>query len=134
MTTVRPAMLRRVFALILALACAFAPALWAIEQAAPAATADSCCCGTACPCPPTDCAPPPTAPTNSAPQSTASAAEQRTLAAKPRARAATVFFAHFLSAPSSEPALTVRTRATHADGFAPAARVPLYEAHCSFLI
>lgn len=125
-------MLRRLFALILALACAFAPATWAFDLAN-AASADSCCCGTQCACPPTDCAPPPAAPTNTTPPS-APATEQRTTAARPRARALTAFFAHFLSAPSAEPALTVRTRATHADGFAPAARAALYEAHCSFLI
>lgn len=123
-------MLRRVFALILAVTCAFAPAASAFELAA--STGDSCCCGTKCPCPVTDCAPPPVARTAPAPAS--ATVEQRALAAKPRARIAAKTFLAFLSAPPAEPALTVRIRATHADALAPADGAALYEAHCSFLI
>lgn len=124
-------MVRRLLAFVLALTCAFAPAALAFEQ--PAVETSGCCCGTSCPCPPTDCAPPPAAPTRGAAPSLP-ACEQRTVAAQARARFAGDFFARFSSAPSAEPALTTRVRTTHAAGLAPPDSVALYEAHCSFLI
>jgi hypothetical protein len=124
-------MLRRLLALILALTCAFAPAALAIEQ--PSAESSACCCGTSCPCPPTDCAPPPAAPTRSAAPSLPATA-QRAVAAQARARTAEPFFLRFSAALAAEPALTLRVRFTCAAGLAPPARVALYTAHCSFLI
>lgn len=122
-------MFRRLATLILALTCAFAPAVSAFELNL--AATDDCCCGTTCPCPPTDCAPAPSSPLRSAQPGAAAAVEQRAEAARPRARLASAFFLHFLSAPPPEPALRVRPL--------PSARLPadgvaLYEAHCSFLI
>ncbi|MES2694987.1 MAG: hypothetical protein V4773_16060 [Verrucomicrobiota bacterium] len=122
-------MLRRVFALILALTCAFAPGLAAFELgAAPAA---DCCCGTKCPCPPTDCAPPPAMPVSAKPASNASV-EERVATAKPSARVVTAAFAHFLSARSVEPALGLRAASAHAAR--PAGSVALFQAHCSLLL
>jgi hypothetical protein len=133
MTTVRRVTLRRLFALMLALTCALAPASGAWDLASLAADED-CCCGTKCPCPPTECAPAPLTRTAS-PSQPATTAEQRSIAAKPRARVATTVFLRFVSAPFQEPATSVRQpHAATPDGLAPADSVALFKAHCSFLI
>ncbi|HEY1109097.1 MAG TPA: hypothetical protein VGE76_10710 [Opitutaceae bacterium] len=120
-------MLRRVFALILAFTCAFAPGLAAFELASPA---EDCCCSTKCPCPPADCAPAPATPSSKT-ANPVPALEQR-VAAKARARVARAAFAHFVSARSVEPVSAVR--ANHARDERPAGSVALFQAHCSLLI
>lgn len=124
-------MFRRLLAFVLALTCAFAPAVLALEQ--PSAETAGCCCGTSCPCPPTDCAPAPTSSTRGTAPSLP-ACEHRAVAAKARARVTHDFLLRFRSAPLAEPALSLRVPTTHAAGLAPPASVALYAAHCSFLI
>ena len=118
-------MVRRVLAFFLALACALAPALPAWGNAD--ATRASCCCGDACAssCGQRDCAPPPAAPRASA---TLIAVEQTAPAAKPAARAVS----------ASRFVRSEKIRDRFARAFTPArvaaARVPLFRAHCSFLL
>lgn len=120
-------MLRRVLALILAFTCAFAPGLAAFELAAPV---EDCCCSKKCPCPVTECAPPAATPASKT-ANPASAVEQRVVT-KARARVARAAFAHFLTARSVEPMLSVRADLARAER--PAGSVALFQAHCSLLI
>lgn len=122
-------MLRRLLALILALACAFAPVTWAFELQNTAA--DDCCCGSKCACPGPDCAAPPTARTQAAPTNLPATA-QRAIAAQPKARVATLVFARFLSDSHREPGTSLRIR--YADTAPAAASVALFQAHCSLRI
>ena len=118
-------MLRRFFVFLLVLACALAPVAPAFGNAE--ATRASCCCGDACAsnCGQRDCAPPPAAPRASA---TLVAVEQTAPAAKSAARAASA--CRFVRSEK------IRDRLARA--FTPArvaaARVPLFRAHCSFLL
>lgn len=118
-------MLRRLCALILMLTCAFAPVL---PAQAVTGEAEDCCCGTSCPCPPTDCAPPPSAPSVPASSSVA-ALEQRAPAKKPAVRVARAVFAVFLSRPDRF--VAPRTHPSTVECATPAASVGLFQAHCS---
>ena len=121
-------MLRRVIAFFLVLACALAPVLPAWGNAG--ATYPACCCGDACAstCGQRDCAPPPATPRASPVSAAVVVVEQAAPAAKPAARAA--------SAPPFVRSEKIRDRLARA--FTPArvaaARVPLFRAHCSFLL
>ncbi|PAW68399.1 MAG: hypothetical protein B9S34_02575 [Opitutia bacterium Tous-C1TDCM] len=121
-------MVRRLFLLILACACALAPvhAAWTIAADA----AESCCCPSKCPCTPTDCAPAPASrtasPTPLAPAAVPSAGVRQL--ARPARPAFSVFVS---SAPSDRAALS---RAPEFRTPAPAATSALFRAHCSWLI
>lgn len=121
-------MLRRVCAIVLMFVCALAPAL---TGHASAAKPESCCCGTACPCPPKDCPPPPVAPLRASLAADANSVQQRTQAAKPAARA-TIALAWFLSLSDARTApvlpVSVATSVSVADS------VALFQAHCSLLL
>lgn len=121
-------MLRRLTALLLALACVFTLALPAHETE----TAADDCCGTgpksSCCCP-RDCAPPPASPSRTAPTAIA-AVETRAATAKPAAR---LLFVRAFALFSTENLVTL-PRALPRAAAVPAASVPLFEAHCSLLI
>jgi hypothetical protein len=121
-------MLRRVCAIVLMLACAFAPAL---TGHASTEKAESCCCGAACPCPPQDCAPPPAAPLRVSLAADANSVQQRTHAAKPAARAA-LALAWFLSLSDARTASALPVSATTSIPVADS--VALFQAHCSLLL
>ncbi len=119
-------MLRRFCALLLTLACAFAPAV--PTRAALPAKADDCCCHRKCACDmPNDCAPAPAAPLRTL-QVVTVATEQRVAAARPAPRQLFATFVRLLSA------------SEEASGFArpvcraSAAMAPLFAVHCSRLI
>jgi hypothetical protein len=117
-------MLRRALALVLTLASVIALAVPAAEFA-PAAPA-TCCCGGACDntrCPARDCAPPASVARASVP---AAAVEQRAAAARPARIAVAASFSKKISALSAR-----RARVPHAALPGAAARVALFQAHCS---
>ncbi len=123
-------MVRRPFTLLLALAVAFASAFAiTLPVNASEGAADSCCCGSECACPAADCAAPPSAP-RTAPTTTAAAVERRAETAKPAPRVARAAFIAFARCPEPRLLRHVGLAGTPA----PAARVALYRAHCSFLI
>ncbi len=123
-------MLRRLFAFLLVLACAFAPVL--PVQSAPETKAADCCCHRKCPCEQNRaCAPAPVAAVRAPADATANV-EQRVAAAKPKLRVSFAAFARLLFAPEKISAPAVRFAFANAP--APADSVALYEAHCSRLI
>jgi hypothetical protein len=119
-------MLRRLCTVLLVLACAFAPALPAIETAAKSDECGCCrhCCGTS------DCAPPPATARATTTLTVVGAVEARTTVARPaRGRMASRMFSFFRKV-SASPARALRARRT-ADTVASA---PLHRVHCTFLI
>ncbi|MDP3071377.1 MAG: hypothetical protein Q8N18_13890 [Opitutaceae bacterium] len=117
-------MVRRLFTLLLAVACACAPALAVVTPVNHEAA--ECCCAGQCPCAPTES----TAPGTSGTCVTAAApaaVEERAKARKPALRRAQAL-PHRLLFSSTAPADAPRAWP------ASAATVALYRAHCSWLI
>ena len=119
-------MLSRLITVILAIACACAPVAGAI--AAEAHEAGDCCCGAKCPCPPLDRGAPTAARANLAPAVLEHRAESRQRAA----RVARAPFAAFIF--SSDNSLAPTVRLATANCALTAARVALFQAHCSLLL
>ncbi|MBL9202007.1 MAG: hypothetical protein JNL39_15965 [Opitutaceae bacterium] len=121
-------MLRRLFTLFLAVACACAPAL-AASAPVKHETAD-CCCAGKCPCAPTES----TAPGSGAtcvPPAAPAVTQDRAKASKPAPRSVRPPQHRLLL--SAAPSVPVpRTPFAFADS--PAAGVALFRAHCVFLI
>ncbi len=119
-------MLRRLCTILLVLACAFAPALPAIETAAKSDECGCCqqCCGT------NDCAPPPATARATTTLTVVGAVEARATVVRPARNAvASLTFSIF----RNDSALPVRAK--HALRVAgAAANAPLYRVHCTFLI
>jgi len=120
--------MKRLVWLLIALVCT---ALAQVQPVAlPTAPDEACCCtgeqAGACGMP--DCAPAPTAP-SCHPSSPAAAqrSQARRVTPAPRAREE-AFYVRLDCRPAKAPAPGVSLRGT------PAARVPLFKAHCSFLI
>lgn len=128
-------MLRRLTALFLALACAFALALPAHETSDAPGQKNDCCCGpdVASTCGDRDCAPQPGAPSGVRTTAVATT-EQQAPAAKATTRISRRAFAAFLSFFSPEKYSATPVRTPFADRVAPAASVALFQAHCSLLI
>jgi hypothetical protein len=120
-------MLRRLFTLILAIACACAPVAEAF--AAEAHKTEDCCCGAKCPCTPLPQSVPTSATTAPAPVSPA-ALEARAAARKPAARQTRAPFSPFLSFSEISPA----ARRSAPDRAGATASVVLFQAHCSLRI
>ncbi len=119
-------MIRRLFTLMLVLACAFAPALPALETAAKSPACD--CCGTGNCCDQKDCALPPVAPgIATVPTATV---ESRATAARP-APTARVIRAFDIS--YRDHVRRMQRTPLRAEAIAPAG-APLFQAHCAFLI
>ncbi|MEO6243954.1 MAG: hypothetical protein ABIQ12_00855 [Opitutaceae bacterium] len=119
-------MLRRLFTLMLAIACACAPVLAAsaLAQHEP----DTCCCAGKCPCPPTDAIPPRSTANYVTPIASAAIEEQ----AKARRPASRHLRAerHSLIFSAITPAGALRAQLI----FSPAPSVALFQAHCSLRI
>jgi hypothetical protein len=122
-------MFRRLFTLILMLACAFAPALPGRDAAAKQ-KADCCCASDSSTTCPRECAPPPAAPVR-APLTLNAPVDQRATAAKPALRIARVLFFHFVSLAQNEARPAVQPAPVR---LVAAASVALFQAHCSLLI
>jgi hypothetical protein len=119
-------MLRRLCTVLIVLACAFAPALPALETAD---KSDGCGCGKAC-CGTNDCAPPPATPRATTTLNVVGAVEARaTLACPARSAATRRPFSVFQSA-STQPTRALRALRV----VAVVASAPLYQVHCAFLI
>lgn len=121
-----PRMLRRLCTLLLVLACAFAPALPALE---PVAKSDDCGCGHSC-CPPADCAMPPAPARTTTTLNVVGAVEARAQAARPAARATLVRLLT-LFPPVTLSSVRAPLAARKVDAMA---SVPLYGVHCTFLL
>jgi hypothetical protein len=117
-------MLRRLFTLLLAVACACAPSLAASAPAKHEAA--DCCCAGQCPCAPTESTAP-SAPATCTPPAAPAAVQERAKARKPAPRQARAPQHRFLFSSAGS---IVAPRAFPAA----AAPVALFRAHCSLLI
>jgi hypothetical protein len=120
-------MLRRFGTFVLLLACALAPVLPAVTTAL-AASADCCGCEPHCGCNPTDC-PMPAAARVPAPPAVSIAVVARAATPRPATGSARTVFAFVSSATAGRAAW-----ALSATALTPAASVPLFTEHCSFLL
>lgn len=122
-------MVRRVYSLLLMLACVFAPVGPALAGML-AVDSDACCCATSCACAPmTGCAPAPSSSQRAAP-SVGATVEQAANATKPAARVLRFVFAQALAFPAAHGAPTFSVPAPR-DVAGVAASVALFQAHCS---